>query len=381
MEEYLRLVSVGAVQLGGLDRRTYAVDDAQRAFDEKPLLALLEYPERAGAPARTVRLRSLPAREGVLRVALVGAGGFAQGSHVPNLLKLRDRFELRAVVSRTGSTAKAVADRAEAAYATTDLDEALGDPEIDLVLISTRHDLHAEQALRALRAGKHVFVEKPLALNDDQLREIEAFYSDREAPLLMTGFNRRFSPAAVRARELLAQRTTPLVAEYRMNAGYIPLEHWVHGPEGGGRNIGEACHVYDLFDALVGDVAAESVTARAIRADGTRLAANDNFVATIAYADGSVCTLTYTALGHRDHPKERMEVFADGTVLTLDDYKSLQVAGRGSGWRSTTQQKGHVEELEALARALREGGPWPISLEEQARAMRIAFAVEEAIRA
>lgn len=381
MEEYLRLVSVGAVQLGGLDRRTYAVDDAQRAFDEKPLLALLEYPVRAGAPARTVRLRSLPAREGVLRVALVGAGGFAQGSHVPNLLKLRDRFELRAVVSRTGSTAKAVADRAEAAYATTDLDEALGDPEIDLVLISTRHDLHAEQALRALRAGKHVFVEKPLALNDDQLREIEAFYSDREAPLLMTGFNRRFSPAAVRARELLAQRTTPLVAEYRMNAGYIPLEHWVHGPEGGGRNIGEACHVYDLFDALVGDVAAESVTARAIRADGTRLAANDNFVATIAYADGSVCTLTYTALGHRDHPKERMEVFADGTVLTLDDYKSLQVAGRGSGWRSTTQQKGHVEELEALARALREGGPWPISLEEQARAMRIAFAVEEAIRA
>jgi predicted dehydrogenase/threonine dehydrogenase-like Zn-dependent dehydrogenase len=379
MEEYLRLMSVGAVRLESLDRRTYAIDDAQRAFDEKPLLALLEYPERAEAPARTVRLRSLPAREGVVRVALVGAGGFAQGSHVPNLLKLRDRFELRAVVSRTGSTAKAVADRAEAAYATTDLDEVLGDPEIDLVLISTRHDLHAEQALRALHAGKHVFVEKPLALNEDELHAIESFYDDHDRPLLMTGFNRRFSPAAVRARELLAQRTTPLVAEYRMNAGYIPLDHWVHGPEGGGRNIGEACHVYDLFDALVGDVAVESVTARAIRADGTRLAANDNFVATVAYADGSVCTLTYTALGNRDHPKERMEVFADGNVLTLDDYKSLHVAGRGSGWRGTTQQKGHVEELEALAVSLRSGGTWPISLEQQARAMRIAFAVEEQI--
>jgi predicted dehydrogenase len=196
----------------------------------------------------------------------------------------------------------------------------------------------------------------------------------------MTGFNRRFSPAAVRAREVLTQRTPPLVAEYRMNAGYIPLDHWVHGPEGGGRNIGEACHVYDLFDALVGDFAVEDVTARAIRADGTRLAANDNFVATVAYADGSVCTLTYTALGHRDHPKERMEVFADGIVLALDDYKSMQVAGRGSGWRGTTQQKGHIEEPEALAAALRSGGPWPISLEEQARAMRIAFAVEEQIR-
>jgi predicted dehydrogenase/threonine dehydrogenase-like Zn-dependent dehydrogenase len=380
MEEYLRLVSIGAVQLGTLERRTYAVDDAQRAFDEKPLLALLEYPERAEAATRTVRLRSLPAREGVVRVALVGAGGFAQGSHVPNLLKLRDRFQLRAVVSRTGATAKAVADRAEASYATTDLDEVLGDPEIDLVLISTRHDLHAEQALRSLRAGKHTFVEKPLALTEAELREIESLYDDRDAPLLMTGFNRRFSPAAVHAREVLAQRTTPLVAEYRLNAGYVPLDHWVHGPEGGGRNIGEACHVYDLFDALVGDVAVESVTARAIRADGTRLAANDNFVATVAYADGSVCTLTYTALGNRDHPKERMEVFADGIVLTLDDYKSLTVTGRGSGWRAATQQKGHLEELEALARALREGGAWPISLEEQARAMRIAFAVEEAIR-
>jgi predicted dehydrogenase len=380
MEEYLRLVSIGAVRLGALDRRTYAVDDAQRAFDEKPLLALLEYPERAEASTRTVRLRTVAAREGVVRVALVGAGGFAQGSHVPNLLKLRDRFQLRAVVSRTGSTAKAVADRSEAAYATTDLDEVLGDPEIDLVLISTRHDLHAEQALRSLRAGKHTFVEKPLALNEEQLGEIETFFESRDAPVLMTGFNRRFSPAAVRAREVLTQRTTPLVAEYRMNAGYIPLDHWVHGPEGGGRNIGEACHVYDLFDALVGDFAVEDVTARAIRADGTRLAANDNFVATVAYADGSVCTLTYTALGHRDHPKERMEVFADGIVLALDDYKSMQVAGRGSGWRGTTQQKGHIEELKALAAALRSGGPWPISLEEQARAMRIAFAVEEQIR-
>jgi predicted dehydrogenase/threonine dehydrogenase-like Zn-dependent dehydrogenase len=380
MEEYLRLVSIGAVRLGALDRRTYAVDDAQRAFDEKPLLALLEYPERAEASTRTVRLRTVAAREGVVRVALVGAGGFAQGSHVPNLLKLRDRFQLRAVVSRTGSTAKAVADRSEAAYATTDLDEVLGDPEIDLVLISTRHDLHAEQALRSLRAGKHTFVEKPLALNEEQLGEIETFFESRDAPVLMTGFNRRFSPAAVRAREVLTQRTTPLVAEYRMNAGYIPLDHWVHGPEGGGRNIGEACHVYDLFDALVGDFAVEDVTARAIRADGTRLAANDNFVATVAYADGSVCTLTYTALGHRDHPKERMEVFADGIVLALDDYKSMQVAGRGSGWRGTTQQKGQIEELEALAAALRSGGPWPISLEEQARAMRIAFAVEEQIR-
>jgi predicted dehydrogenase len=381
MEEYLRLVATGAVRLADLPRRAYPVDDAQRAFDEKPLLALLEYPERADASARTVRLRTVAARSGLIRVALVGAGGFAQGSHVPNLLRLRDRYELRAVVSRTGSTAKAVAARAEAAYATTDLDEVLGDDDVDLVLIATRHDLHATQALLALRAGKHVLVEKPLALTEAELEGIEGFYANADGPVLMTGFNRRFSPAAVHARAALAGRTTPLVAEYRMNAGYIALDSWVHGPEGGGRNIGEACHIYDLFDSLVGGtVEVESVTARSIPADGTRLAADDNFVATIAYADGSICTLTYTALGNRDHPKEQMEVFADGSVLTLDDYKSLRVAGHGSGWRGTTQNKGHLAELEALAQTLRDGGPWPISLEEQARAMRIAFAVEDSIR-
>jgi predicted dehydrogenase/threonine dehydrogenase-like Zn-dependent dehydrogenase len=380
MAEYLRLLGAGAIRLDGLERRTYVVDEAQRAYDEKPLLALLEYPDRADAAQRTVRLRTLPAREGVVQVALVGAGSFAQGTHLPNLLKLRDRFQVRAVVSRTGASAKGIADRAEAAYATTDLDEVLADEDIDLVLVSTRHDLHAEQALRALRAGKHVFVEKPLALCEEELEQIEAFYADRDAPLLMTGFNRRFSPAIARAREVLAGRTTPLVADYRMNAGYVPLDHWVHGREGGGRNIGEACHVYDVFDALVDGAEVESIVARAIRADGERLAVNDNFVATIGYADGSICSLTYTALGNRDHPKERMEIYADGTVLSLDDYKSLTVAGRGSGWRGATQQKGHREELESLAHAIREGGEWPISLEQQLLAMRIAFGVEEQIR-
>jgi predicted dehydrogenase/threonine dehydrogenase-like Zn-dependent dehydrogenase len=384
MAEYLRLLGDGAVALADLAQQRFPVDEAPAAYealkgDDRPLLVLLSYPERSEAAGRTTRLRTVAARPGVIRVGLVGAGGFAQGSIVPNLLRLRDRFQLRAVASRTGATAKAVADRVEAAYATTDLDEMLADPEVDLVLIATRHDLHAAQVLAALRAGKPVFVEKPLALTGEELAEIAAFYDGGDGPLLMTGFNRRFSPPAARMRELLARRTTPIVANYRMNAGYIPLDHWTHGPEGGGRNIGEACHVYDLFDALVG-AELDGVTAHAIRADGNRLAANDNFVAAVRYADGSVCTLTYTALGHRDHPKEQLDVYADRMVISLDDYKSLTVAGGGGGWKSATQQKGHVEELEALAGAVREGGPWPIPLDDQLRAMRIAIAVEDEIR-
>ncbi len=387
MEAYLDLLASGRVTLEPLTRASYPIDDAGAAYEalkgegEKPLLVLLEYPQDADEPARTVQLRPAGDSAGRIRVALVGAGGFAQGTHLPNLLKLRDRFELRAVVSRTGTSAKAVAAQAEAAYASTDLDAVLGDDEIDLVLISTRHDLHAAQTLAALEAGKHVFVEKPLALSEEELAAIEAFYAGRtEAPLLMTGFNRRFSPAVEHIRELLAGRTSPIVASYRMNAGYIPLEHWVHGAEGGGRNIGEACHVYDVFDALTG-AAVSQVGATAIRPDSARYARNDNFVATVAYEDGSVCTLTYTALGHRDHPKERMEVFADGAVVTLDDYRSVEVAGRRGGWSSRTVDKGHVRELEALADAVREGGEWPITLEEQLRAMRIAFAVESGLQA
>jgi predicted dehydrogenase len=386
MEEYLRLLAEGRVSLEGLGQETYPVDEADAAYEAlksgetKPLLVLLAYPEREEAQERTTRLRTLTPTPGRIGVALVGAGGFAQGQHVPNLIRLRDQYELRAVVSRTGANAKAVAARSEAGYATTDLEEVLADDAVDLVLISTRHDTHADLVLRSLEAGKNVFVEKPLALNEVELAAIEAFYADRtDGPLLMTGFNRRFSPAAGRMRELLADRTSPLVANYRMNAGYIPLDHWVHGPEGGGRNIGEACHVYDVFDFLTG-AEETSVQAQAIGAESRHWAANDNFVATIGYADGSVCTLTYTALGHRDHPKERLDVFAGGRVLALDDYKSLSIDGGGSGWRSSTVRKGHREELEALARALREGGPWPIPLEQQLQATRISFAVERSLQ-
>lgn len=386
MEEYVRLLAEGRVRLDNLRGRTYQVTAAPEAYEalqaagEKPLLVVLSYPEGDGVPARrigTARVEPLP---GLVRVALVGAGNFAEGTHLPNLDRLRDSFQLRAVMSRAGANAKAVAARNGAAYATTDYEEVLADPEVDLVLITTRHDLHAELTLRALAAGKHVFVEKPLALAPAELTAIEDFFAGRdEPPLLVTGFNRRFAPAISRAREALAGRASPLVVDYRMNAGYLPADHWTQGPEGGGRNLGEACHVYDLFDSLTGAEVLD-VQAAAIRPQSGHWLRSDNFVATVAYADGSVCTLTYTALGHRGHPKERMEIFADGRVLSLDDYRSLEDTG-GRGWSSRTQQKGHLEELQALAGCLLRGGPWPIPLEEQLRAMRVAFAVEERLRA
>jgi len=162
-----------------------------------------------------------------------------------------------------------------------------------------------------------------------------------------------------------------------MNAGYIPPDHWTQTEEGGGRNLGEACHLYDLFNALTAS-RYTSVSAHAIDASRKQWKRTDNFVATISYADGSVCTLTYTALGDRSFPKETMEIFADGKVISLNDFKSLAIAGgKHKGWRSVTQQKGQLEELQALAECLRAGKSWPIPLEQQIQATRISFAVEE----
>ena len=386
LEQYLDLLGRGVVRLAGIESRSFAVDEAPAAYallgapGPKPLLVTLRYPTANVAISHTIQLAPAAGRRtGRLRVALVGAGSFAEAVHLPNLAKLRDTFELRCVASRTGSDAKAVGVRSGAAYATTDVAEVLADKDVDVVLITTRHDTHASLALAALRAGKHVFVEKPLAIDEGQLAEIEAFFAERAgtpSPVLLTGFNRRFAPGIARIREILRERTTPLLVDYRMNAGYIPPGHWVHGPEGGGRNVGEACHIYDLFAALTGGEP-RSVSARAIEPRSKQWTRNDNFSATVAYSDGSVCTLVYTALGSPDHPKERMEIFADGKVVTLDDYRSVEVAGaRISGWRSPTIDKGHLQELESFATAIREGGRWPIPLEEQLGTMRVAFEVE-----
>jgi predicted dehydrogenase len=167
-----------------------------------------------------------------------------------------------------------------------------------------------------------------------------------------------------------------MLMTYRMNAGFLPADHWVHGPEGGGRNRGEACHIYDLLTFLtrsrVADVHAES-----LRPKGPPFGSHDNFVTTMRFEDGSVGTLAYTALGSSEHPKEQLEVFADGTVLALDDYRALAVKGsKAEGLSTRTQEKGQREELEALAAAIRSGGPSPIPLWEQVQATEIALAVE-----
>jgi predicted dehydrogenase/threonine dehydrogenase-like Zn-dependent dehydrogenase len=386
MEAYLELLAQGRVSLGSLQQERFKISEAPKAYASlqqegpKPMLVLLEYPDSATATLRKLELRTPRLGSKKIKVAIVGAGSFAQAMHLPNLARLHAAYEIHCIVSRTGHNARAAALQWKASYATTDVEEVLSDEAVELVIIATRHNLHASLALRALSAGKHVLVEKPLALNESELEPIRSFFEARDdGPVLMTGFNRRFSPPIAMARALTINRTTPMMVNYRLNAGFIPPDHWVHGPEGGGRNIGEACHIYDLFNFLTGS-APRGVSATAVTPSGQHWRRNDNFVATIGYAEGSVCSLTYSALGERTHPKEEMEIFCDGAVISLKDYKSFYVAGRKvRRWRALHQQKGQLEELQALASYLRTGGAWPISLEDQLSATRISFQVEHAI--
>ncbi|MDC0309004.1 bi-domain-containing oxidoreductase [bacterium] len=391
MREYLLLIADGRVQVAPLVSVRYPIEEATAAYAaiggaDKPLLALLTYPsldEASAAPRRRLNLKSAPrSGEGKIRMALVGAGSFARSSHLPNMQGLNRLYHLRAVVNRTGPSAKAVGQQFGADYVSTDPDKVLADPEVDAVLIATRHHLHGSLALAALKAGKHVLVEKPLTLSREELAELQEFYGEdgdpNGKPILLTGYNRRFSPHVQRMQQLLAQRSAPFILNYRMNAGFIPLDHWVHGPEGGGRNLGEACHIYDLFTALA-DAEVTGISAQAIKPATAHYGRNDNFVATLSFADGSVANLIYTALGHKAVPKETAELYVDGKIALLDDYKSLTVHGiKKLSLQTRLQDKGLMIELERFAEGI-QTGEWPIPWWQQVQVSEVAFAVEEMV--
>jgi predicted dehydrogenase/threonine dehydrogenase-like Zn-dependent dehydrogenase len=388
MGEYLRLLAEKRIQVEQLISARYPIAEATQAYASlteaavKPMMVLLTYPANEEKPAHTIRLKPAVAyMAGKIRIAVLGAGAFARSAHLPNLKSMSDRFTLQAVATRTGHSAAAVAKQFGASYCTTDFEEVLGDPDVDAVIIATRHQQHGAMALAALQAGKHVLVEKPLALTGAELAALDEFITsntDKPLPVLLTGYNRRFSPYAKRMAELLEKRGAPFMLNYRMNAGYIPLDNWVHGAEGGGRNLGEACHIYDLFTFFANAEVAE-VSAHSIIPKSHHYGRNDNFIATITFNDGSVASLTYTALGFKECPKEIADLYVDGKLLALSDYKSLEAHGlKGKSLKTSMQEKGLREELVAFADAIN-GADWPIPWWQQLQSARIGLMVEKQI--
>jgi len=386
MEEYLRLLAEGKVDFLALAPQEFPLQEATKAYEhlkeKKPLAILLNYETSKSSHEKKIHLaHSASKKDGRIEIALIGAGSFATTTHLPNISKLKNLFHLKAIVSKKGTTAKQFAKQYHADYCTTDYEEVLKDPGVDAVLIATRHDLHAKLTLQALKAGKSVFVEKPLALNQEELDEIKSFYSGHKTspPLLTVGFNRRFSPYSKRVKELTENRKNPLLVQYRMNAGYLPLDHWTQKPQGGGRIIGEACHILDLFQFWTGAFP-KKIEAQSLSPRTKDYLSQDNFFTTISYEDGSVCNLLYTALGNKNLPKEYAEIYCDGNVLILDDYKRLTAFGGSGGLKTFTQDKGHSAELTAFAHALREG-KFPMPLEELFSVTETSFEVNHHVLA
>ena len=330
------------------------------------------------APGSEVGGPAPAAGGGELQVGVIGAGTFARGVLLPRLARLPG-VKLAGVCTARGATARDAAHRFRCPVATTDPARLLGDAGVDAVLVATPHSSHAALAAAALRAGKHVFVEKPLCLSGAELDEVERALEDaREAgyaPCLMVGFNRRFSPHARALRGAFAERAAPMVVNYRVSAGAAPAGSWLADPAEGGRIIGEACHFVDFCGALVGSPPVE-VTAHSAGSGGSGAAAQSAVLA-IRYADGSLAAIQYITAGSPRLPKERCEVFADDRTAVLDDFRVTRFHGGGRSVRGR-QDKGFAEELRAFCDACR-GGPWPISWTGMAATHRVCFAAARSI--
>ena len=387
LEAFLHAVSVDHVSVGSLVTHRYALDEAPTAYDmlvskegQRPLGIVIRYPDDGGtAPPKSVAPGAGTAKSagpvgGDVGVGFVGAGAFARAVLLP-AFRAQSGTTLRRVATAHGLTAFDAQRKFGFKEAGTDAGEVLADPAVDLVCITTRHDAHAGLVVDALRAGKHVFVEKPLAIDDDQLRAVEEAAA-ASTGVLLVGFNRRFSPLARAMRGALEGRG-PIVATVRVNAGPLPPGHWLNDPSvGGGRIIGEGCHFVDLLAYLTGDAAIDSVEARCA---GRPRGPAEDVAILIGFSDGSVGQIVYTAKGDPSLGKERVEAHAGGMSIVLDDFRSVEIVSGGKRRRIATGGKGHAEEIAALIAAVRRGGPSPIPHASLFATTRATLRVHDAI--
>lgn len=319
-----------------------------------------------------------PQRSSTVKLGVLGAGLFANSTLLPVIKNNKD-FELVGIASSGGLHAQHSGKKFGFQYATSSEDEIINDKNINTVAILTRHDTHADLMVKALKAGKNVFVEKPLAINSYQLSVISKQLVKTDNCLLLTGFNRRFSPLAQQLHTSLVTRHERLHAHYRVNAGYIPLNHWTQDETlGGGRIIGEACHFIDLITFLVG-ASPVSVIAHALPNQGKYR--EDNVSMTFTFPDGSLGVVDYLANGDKSMPKERLEVFCEGMVAVLDDYVSLVTVKDGKKKEERgAQDKGWRAEMSAFAESIKSEGEAPIPYEQLIGVTRSTFAAVESIK-
>ena len=352
---FLVLIADQKIDLHTLITHRYLIENGADAYQliknksgEAYLGVLLTYPsyDQVSQPNRRIRInpKKFPAgNTGSLRIGVLGAGNYANAVFLP-AIKSDPHTELVAIVSANGLSARQTGSKFNFRYAASDEDEIYKDPDIDAVVILTRHNMHCTQVINALRKGKHIFCEKPLVISEQELDVVSGVYQDSESLQLTVGYNRRFSPFITSIKDQLLNRSEPIFINYRINAGFLPQDHWLHDPlKGGGRLVGEGCHFIDLCTFLVGMVPL-SGTACAM-ADSNKYL-QDNLAVTLEFCDGSIAAIEYLANGSKIQSKEQIEIFYCGKTFIIDDFRSLIIFDekKRSEKRSLLrQEKGHKE--------------------------------------
>lgn len=381
MKAFLEMIAKKQINVKHLVSKVFKIEYAEKAYREllnkNSIGILFEYKEK-GEHVKKIIINPISRKNKALNVALIGTGLFASSYHLPNLDKIED-YNIRAIVTATPFESKKVAERYDAKYSTTDYKEVLKDKGVDVVMITTRHNLHAQIAIEAAKAGKDIFSEKPMAMNEKELENLVSVLK-RAKVNFMVGFNRRFSPLSIKAKEALDKKEGPFIINYVVNAGEVPSDSWVYDPvEGGGRIIGECCHFFDLFNFFINSKVVE-IAAKSIKTKKESIKPEDNFIAVLKYDDGSIANLIYTSIGSKDMTKERVEIFRNGAVAVIDDWKSLNFFGlREDDMNFSKQNKGHFEELVEFAKVIRGKKP-QLTLDDCIAATKTSFDVVKKLK-
>jgi len=389
MEAFLDLIAAEKLDVSPLITHRIPIAEGKRAYalltgDEPYLGVLLTYdetplPEENRIPnldAPTVRVKP----GDILALGILGAGKYANATFLP-VVKKQAGVAPVGIVSASGTSAHHAARRFGFGFAASDPESVLQDPAINLIAILTRHHLHTPQILQAFETGKHVYCEKPIAINREQLDQVTETLHKDDHPLLMPGFNRRFAPMAVRLKTFMDLRQEPLFAHYRINASKLPSDHWLNDlEEGGGRIIGEACHFIDFLTFLVGEVPTE-VSTQGLPDDGVY--SEDNVTLSFKFPDGSLGVVSYLANGDKSYPKEYLEVFSSGRVAVLHDWRKLELVNKGKRKvmrHLMRQDKGHRGAWQAFLSAVQGDKAPPIPYDHLVGVSLTSFAAVESLR-
>jgi predicted dehydrogenase/threonine dehydrogenase-like Zn-dependent dehydrogenase len=365
MEAFLKLLSNRVIQIKPLITQIFDIADAEKAYDivlgktkEHHIGILLKYSGDKDKHHTLIRVNRTGSVNKV-SAGFIGAGSFAQSYLIPNVAAFGG--SLTGVATSRGITSKNVADKFKFNYCSTEADDILKDTNINTVFIATPHSSHSNLVVRALEAGKNVYVEKPLAIDIDQLNSVIKAKAEYPQQLMMVGFNRRFAPVSLAIRQEFKNISEPMVINIRVNAGLIPKEHWIQNPEiGGGRIIGEMCHFIDLMQYFA-DSEPVKVFAESIAVNNSRITPDDNIAIIVKFRNGSVGNLTYLANGDNSMPKEKIEVFSGGSIGVINDFKDGLFHRNGKSTSLKSSGKGHREEIRAFMNALANADQIPIS--------------------